>query len=661
MAAPPQNVEKPKSSRKQGACARIDSDAGPAAAPAAKRRRDEKPQRALRRDERRQVMGEAKATWEALRPKAVDAEKTAKLVTTLCDLLGGRIAEFVFRHDGSRIVQWMLADASTEQKASIMDELLSATYESGTGEDSVPFFVRLACDRYGRHLAMKLLRVATKQHRAAIFERYLRGNTAALVRNSYGADVLDFAFQTVLNARHRADLVVELLFSRAKDMFEVVVAKSAGLKEKGDGSTQVTFEVALDLVGDSFKDVVVDSAGAVLSPLIDKDATVRLEIVHAALDDYLTVLMKHFPADKARLLCGQLAPSIVHLAHTKPGVSCAVNCIKILDAKHRKKAVRSLKGHVRALISEEYGHRLLIAMFEWVDDTKLVGKAVTAELFSSSKVAADMALLNDDDAADVEMEASTASGGSKKKAKKSKVQPPEVGGTSDDGILDLDFVESTCLHKHGRMLLLSMLFPRDSRYFNPDLYGHIWTDIDESKYGKMSKKDGESRRQELLSQFVDVIRRLVARSFRKLLMSHWSAPVLIGALSVPSLSIATTESAVKTLSGLVQGNDDQLAMSLCARKTIGTMVKIGGVDFRESLRSDLGSNAEAELRHKGWDSVSNVLSESRSGGNGIAASVDLTDSDALVSSTKRSKSADETCRTSTRQSMKRTVKNKYKV
>jgi hypothetical protein len=608
-----------KKSLKRGAEAQVNAEHGASAVPVAKRRREEKPQRALRREERRLVMAEAKATWESMRPKAVDAEKTAKLVTKLCELLGGRIAEFVFRHDGSRIVQWMLADASDKQKASIMDELLKATCDSGTGEEggggaaAAPFFVRLACDRYGRHLAMKLLRVATKQHRAAIFEKYLRGNTAALIRNSYGADVLDFAFQTVLNARHRADLVVELLFSREKAMFDVVRAKCAGKADGGvQGDPKITFEAALDLVGESFKDVVVESAGAVLAPLIDKDATVRLAIVHAALDEYLTVLMKQFPAEKSRLLCGQLAPSMVHLAHTKPGVSCAVNCIKILDAKHRKKAVRSLKGHVRALIIEEYGHRLLIAMFEWIDDTKLVGKAVTAELFTASKIAADIALQNDDDDVDMDPESKTLGTDcdpSKANLKKSKKMGNQKRvEASSGGALDLEFMESICLHKHGRMLLLSMLFPRDSRYFNPDVYGHIWNDIDEAKFGKMSKKDEASRRQELLVQFTDVMGQIVVKSFRTLLGSHWSAPLLIGSLHIPSLVPIASGATVTALQAVLRGEAENLAKSLCARKTISTMMKVGGTEFCETVLAGLGTDAESDVWQAiGWESVSIAL------------------------------------------------------
>jgi pumilio homology domain family member 6 len=459
-------------------------------APPPKRAHVERPARSGRRDERNAVMAQAKALWEEMRPKATDAAKTAKLATQLADHLRGRVVEFVFRHDGSRIIQWLLTDASEAQRSSIMDELLAGADAAGkaitpsvaaanaavadraiTGGEP-PFFVRLACDRYGRHLALKLLRVATKIHRAAIFESYLRGNTPALIKNAYGADVLDFAFQTNLNASSRAHLVIELLFSREKKFLAVVYSKLAGSVQKNE---KLTFATALELVGVEFKDVCVDSAGQVLSSLIDKDALVRLAIVHAALDEYLDVLMSDYPAEKSRELCGLLAPSLVHLAHTKPGLSCAIKCVKVLDAKHRKKVVRSLKGHVRALANEECGHRLLIALFEWVDDTKLVGRAITAELYTASKIVADIALQHDDDdEIDVEEGTKKKSLTASRKPKPKPVKACMSGDTTLVGGVDIDYLGSLFLNKFGRMLFLSLLFPRDTRYFNPDMYGYIW-------------------------------------------------------------------------------------------------------------------------------------------------------------------------------------------
>jgi hypothetical protein len=622
--AHPQHAAPPAHKKKRGSAGSGDAMEIDGAAPPAKRVHVERPARAGRRDERNAVMAQAKSLWEEMRPKATDAAKTAKLATQLGDLLRGRVVEFVFRHDGSRIIQWLLADASDDQRSFVMDELLAGADASGRAitpasalenaavsgagipNGEVPFFVRLACDRYGRHLALKLLRVATKGHRAAIFDSYLRGNTPSLIRNAYGADVLDFAFQTNLNATNRSHLVLELLFSREKKFLAAILSKLAGMAKK---PAKITFAAALALVGDEFKDVCVESAGQVLSLLVDKDSLVRLAIVHAALDEYLDVLMSDYPPEKTRELCGLLAPSLVHLAHTKPGVSCAVKCVKILDAKHRKKVVRSLKGHIRALVDEECGHRLLVALAEWVDDTKLVGRAITTELYTASKIVADIALQHDDDD-----EAEAAEGKSKpslagRKPKPKRVMPNDM--LSDNALVDgvdVEYLASLCQSKYGRMIFLSLLFPRDTRYFNPDVYGHVWESIEEDKFGKMSKKDRNSRREELWTQFSSALGTVISLKYRQLLTCHWSAPILIGAASSIDLKDAGFMAIGVVLGKIAAGEDDTVAASVCARKTAATIAKIGDAEFGARMLEVNGAGLVARLGAiDGWGATACTL------------------------------------------------------
>lgn len=602
-----------------------------------KPRRESKPERSTRREERNAIMSRAKTLWEEMRPKAVDPAKTSRLVKDLHELLRGRMVEFVFRHDGSRIVQWMLSDGSDEQRNEMMDELLAgaeidaakaaavaagekATDHVPVGVSSAPFFVRLANDRYGRHLAMKMLRISVKytRHRNVIFETCLKGNAATLVRNAYGADVLDFAYQTTLNARQRAHLVVEVLFSREAKMLAVVLSKQAGGADIG--GDKLTFASALKLCGDSFKDAVVESAGAALAAYVDKPAIVRLAIVHAALDDYLKVAMQDYPPAKTRELCGLLASSLVHLAHTKPGVACATACVKVLDAKHRKKVVRSLKGHVRLLVAEECGHRLLLAIMEWVDDTKLVGKALTAELFSTSKMMAEIAIQKEEDVADGgdgddRGGGLKITGGSKfvpgripKAAALKGAKPTPMEEDGNAGSVDVDYLTSLFTNQYGRMIFINLLFPRSTRYFNPDLYGATWAALDEEKFGKMSKKDSDTRRVELWLQFSDAVAAVIRESCREMIMCHWSAPILIGSLDHDGLREVVTECLVSQVQAVVDETDSELVRSVCAQKTIGVVGKIGGSQFAEAVLAAVGNDVFASLGQRGgWAAAACAL------------------------------------------------------
>lgn len=559
---------------------------------------DEKPIRANRRDERREIMVRAKEKWEQLRPKATSKEKSIALVNELLQLLSGRIVEFVFRHDGSRIVQWMLADGDEGQKAKVLAELMEGSKKPAL-QGEMPFFVQLACDRYGHHLAFKVLRVSDKRHRSMIFDLYLKGNTTLLMRNAHGSDVLDFAFQTVLTARSKAELVLELLYGKEKKLLDTVRQKlfakqgepSTILSAKESPQTQSLFAQSLELVGETFKDVVVESAGLFLAHLIEKENLLSFEIIHSAVKEYLQVVMTDYPKAKSQEMAVSLGSMLVHFAHTKPGVHVAVTCVKILDAKHRKKVLRALKTHVRKLLEDEFGHRLILALFEWVDDTRLVGKTISAEIFSSSSVAAEIAEV------DVEQQKSSSRGG-KTKAEKKGLKAKQKAASSSGGI-DLDYVLAMCQHKYARMPLLSLLFGRDTRYFNPDVYGLVWKEIDIEKFGQLSKKDADTRRSELRVVFDGAVNDLMRKEMSKLLRSRWSAPIVLGSLLNKETNDAVLDGVMDVL--LKDGEIADILSDTCARKTLATLVKIGGEKFASVIVEKCG--VEVVGKFAGCDST----------------------------------------------------------
>ncbi|CAN8071298.1 unnamed protein product [Agarophyton chilense] len=576
----------------------------------------EKPQRATRRDERRELMNQAKSKWEQLRPRSTSKEKTIRLIQELLEMLRGRIVEFVFRHDGSRIVQWMLGEGNEKQKDSVMKELMSSA-DQHPSFGSGPFFTKLACDRFGSHLAFKMLRKAGKEQRQLIFNKYLRGNTSELMRSRHGADVLDFAYQTTLNARAKAELCVEMLYGKDRKLFDTVRGKlfDQNLNEGGKNGSRNVFAHSLELLDESFRDVVVDSAGAVINQLVDRENILRFEIVHAAMKDYLDVLVTSYSKERSQELAALLGPAVVHITHTKPGVQVAAQCVKLLDAKHRKKLVRGLKTHIRKLVEDEFGHRLIISLFEWVDDTRLVGNMVRTEMFSRSQLDADL-----NDVAEVQKNKSR--GGKSRAEKKGKEKKEKAAvhiPKEAEANVDIEYLRTACTHRYAHMPLLNLLVGRESRYFNPDMYGFVWESVDVEKFGVMSKKDTDVRRKELLATFEDGIREVMKREMRTLLMNHWSAAVVVGAL----LSERTSESVVNGILSCLGSEDGirELTENVCARKTLATIFKIGGMKTScavldgcktEMLRTLLNSKGcepigEQLARNSGRTEIRNLL------------------------------------------------------
>lgn len=537
-----------------------------------RKRYDEKPKRSLRSQERREVMNQAKTKWEQLRPKATSKEKSSKLIDDLYDLLKGRIVEFVFRHDGSRIVQWMLSNGNPKQKSMIMEELMDAAKKPVIPGET-PFFVRLVCDRYGKHLADKVLSNTDKKNRAFIFETYLRGNVSTLIRNACGADVMDRAYQTLLRSRERSELVLELLYSKESKLLQHVHSKLASRSKESDSNNGAkptcSFAESLDLIDETFRNMLLESANTTLNQFLDKENILRFELIHAAFKEYFDVIIQSEPKEKAQNLAVTLAPSLVHFAHTKPGIDVAVKCIKILDAKHRKKVVKGLKTHIRKLVEDEYGHRLIIALFEWIDDTRLVGKAVATEIFSNSNTDIEIPVTD-------EPKKPSSRGGKSKAEKKGKSKDSNTNDNNTDN-MDKKYFKLLCDHKYGRMSLLNLYFGRESRYFNPDLYGIIWQKLDEKKFDQTSKKDPELRRSELRIMFDPIMNSIMKTDQGDLLQSHRSAPIVLGALLNENTKSGVT-------SGIQELLQDELEMkkllkNVCFRKTLVTMFKIGGEDF----------------------------------------------------------------------------------
>lgn len=100
--------------------------------------------------------------------------------------------------------------------------------------------------------------------------------------------------------------------------------------------------------------------------------------MHDALLDFLQYSTeKNKPASKE--IATLYAPLAVHLVHTRSGAVSVVNLIKLLDAKSRKKLVKSLASEVMKVAQDDHGHIVIMALYEHVDDTKLLQKIVLTE------------------------------------------------------------------------------------------------------------------------------------------------------------------------------------------------------------------------------------------------------------------------------------------
>lgn len=507
----------------------------------------EKPAKLRRREERHEVMAQARQQWESLRTEKPGSKRGVELVGKLLELLGGRLLEFCWRHDGSRVVQGMILRGSQEQKKTVFEEILE-----GCGKED---WCRLVGDRYGRHLGLKIVKSGGRKVRDTVFQDFVRGGVGELMKGVYGAEWLDSVYQTSFNGRQRKEAGVELLFVRERKLYENIIMPK--VKKLEDGET-VTFEKALELVGKEFAPMVLRNARNYLTSLMEKDSILRSALVHSALLEYLTVLVNRYSDDPtlATSFAQALAPSLVHLTHTKHGAMLSIMVIKLIAAKHRKQAVRSFKSHVRKILEDDAGHVALIALIALVDDTVLLSKQIISEILSSSALAAETA----------------------------RIPAPEKQ--------DFDYIKTICSHPYARTLVIYLLHGSDSRYFNPELYGSIWRPLGDP-FPNNSKKDPNVRRSEMSKLFIPMLEKLCeSENLSKLMSDVKSAPIAIGLC----ICTETAQAAGNGLSELFGDRESRKEMlsTVSGRKTAFAMIKAG----HESVANKVASKAPESFLRK---------------------------------------------------------------
>jgi pumilio homology domain family member 6 len=95
-------------------------------------------------------------------------------------------------------------------------------------------------------------------------------------------------------------------------------------------------------------------------------------IVHRV---FLEYLLNSDAKQKAEMF-DLLAEHLVHIMHTREGSRIAMQCMWNGDAKMRKRVLKSMKSFMLKIANDEHGHMVLLAIFDSVDDTKLVAKLV---------------------------------------------------------------------------------------------------------------------------------------------------------------------------------------------------------------------------------------------------------------------------------------------
>ncbi|ODQ68306.1 ARM repeat-containing protein [Nadsonia fulvescens var. elongata DSM 6958] len=380
-----------------------------------------------------------KQLWEKLRVKReLPADVRKKLVEEIWEITKDNIKDLVFKHDSTRIIQTIFKYADKSKRVVITKSLQGSYYE-------------LAKSSYGKYLLVKILHYGSKEVRVDVLNE-LHGKFKNLMRHKEGAYVIEDAYKLYSNASQKKQIIREFFGS------EFAVFRDAG---KDMSLNDIIIETP------DKRPIIMKNLFDTIKSCVTK-GSIGFNIIHAAMLEFV----KNMNSSEKEEFIDLVTEQFAEIVHTVEGSQVARYCLALATAKERKGLVRSLKPHVKALANDEYGNKVLITLFETVDDTVLVGKSFTPE-FSEN-------------------------------------------------------MSELIVSKYGRRPFLFLLLGRCNRYFTK-------IDLDEMAIfdelkKTTSKKDDLSRIQELNKLFAPIILNTIKTDCKELLLSNFGAQYVAEAL-----------------------------------------------------------------------------------------------------------------------------------
>ncbi|KAF3992552.1 hypothetical protein FT663_01417 [Candidozyma haemuli var. vulneris] len=402
-----------------------------------------------------------KALWEKLRVKKPTPPKQVrdKLCDEIWELAHDVIYDLVLKHDASRVVQTLVKYSSKERRDLIVKALQGQYYQ-------------LATSSYGKYLLVKLLHYGSKESRGLIVNE-LHGKLRKLMRHKEGAYVVEDLFVLYSTAEQKKQIIREFWG-----------AEYAVFKDSGKGKT------VLDVVNESSekRQLITTNLSGTIVASIEKGST-GFQILHAAMKEYVSILVADPEKNESQIreFIESLAEQFAELVHTEEGSEVACSLLALANAKERKVIIKSLKNHGKELIKNEHGNSVLIALFMTVDDTVLLHKSFSAELFTA------------------------------------------------------DILPELIQEKFSRRPLLYLLKGLDGKYFAPKIKD-AFLKYEKLAYAKTTKKPQDQRRAELQSKALPVIYKALSSTlspdfeptFSKLLSNNMAAQFITELLLTPS-------------------------------------------------------------------------------------------------------------------------------
>ncbi|XP_072228164.1 pumilio homolog 3 isoform X3 [Leuresthes tenuis] len=296
-----------------------------------------------------EIICRSKHVWESLRRKKCDDEQKKKLMKELHDLIRGKVKQMAFAHDAVRVLQCFIQFGSHKQRQEVFEDL----------KDEI---LPLCKSQYGRHVVKKFLMYGNKELVAAVIQAF-KGKVQKMLRHADASSIIEYAYND------KAMLAQRLMMSDELYGNTYTVCKS---------SERNTIEKVLKANPDKLASII-DEMKTSLTPMAQKEQVIKHSLVHKVFLDFFL-----FAPDKQRSeMIESIRESVVYMAHTHDGARVAMHCLWHGTAKDRKVIIKTMKTYMVKFATGEFGHLVLLAIFDCVDDTRLVKQTVLSEILSS--------------------------------------------------------------------------------------------------------------------------------------------------------------------------------------------------------------------------------------------------------------------------------------
>ncbi|XP_077352734.1 pumilio homolog 3 isoform X3 [Festucalex cinctus] len=296
-----------------------------------------------------QIINQAKQVWGDLRLKKCEGDLKRRLMKDLHDLIRGKYKQMAYAHDSVRVLQCFIQWGNHEQRQEVFDQL----------KDDV---ITLCKSQYGKHVVKKLLMYGNKELVAAVMQTF-KGNVRQMLRHAAASAIIEYAYNDKAVLAQRLMLTEELYGNT------FTVCKT---------SVCNTIEKVAEANPDKLNQIIIDMK-QILTPMAQKEQVIKHSLVHKVFLDFFLL-----SPDKERAeMIESIREAVVYMAHTHDGARVAMHCLWHGNAKDRKVIIKTMKTYMVKFATGEFGHLVLLAMFDCVDDTKLVKQAVLSEIMSS--------------------------------------------------------------------------------------------------------------------------------------------------------------------------------------------------------------------------------------------------------------------------------------